>query len=287
MRPVNRRKVRALRNDNQSQNNNQPREERSLDSKNTENSPIKFLLSEGRFEEAIPHLEKLLDAEPCKAQDVVDLACAYQQTGKYEQAVDLFDHVLNTAGLNCSDRLMLYERAGYCRLAMGQIEHAACAFENAVSLDEQAFRAHVGLGLCMVHQGSRNEARVCFEKAIAINSDCADAHSNLGVLALSEDRVNDALDLFKRALETDPMHRDALPNYLTTAFALGAFEEAESLLRCYADLLPDNPDLTYQLAYCRLKLGREQQAQSLLEQVLETDPDHEDARTLLAECKTA
>ncbi len=283
---MHRRTVRTLRNDDLYHNDNQPPEKWPLDSRDTENPSIKFLLNEGRFEEAIPHLESLLDVEPCEAQDVVDLACAYQQTGRYERAVELFDHVLNAAGLNCLDRVMLYVRAGYCRLAMGHIEHAVRAFENAVSLDEEAFRAHVGLGLCMVHHGRKNDARECFEKAIAINPDCADAYSNLGVLALSENNANDALGLFKRALETDPMHRDALPNYLTTAFALGAFEEAESLLRCYADLLPHNPDLTYQLAYCRLKLGDEQQAQSLLQELLETDPDHEDARTLLAESET-
>jgi Flp pilus assembly protein TadD len=120
--------------------------------------------SDNRWEEAITRLEKELENDPCNAQDVVDLACAYQQAGRNVRAIELFEHVLSADGLNSHDRAALQERLGYCRLAMDQYEQSERIFEETISLDERSYRAHVGLGLCMARRGRKEEARACFEK---------------------------------------------------------------------------------------------------------------------------
>lgn len=246
-----------------------------------------LLLRENRFTEAISHLEKLVEAEPGEPQALADLACTYQRVRDYGNAIGLFERVLTANNLTPSERAVLYERLGYCRLMAQKKEEAVRAFENAISLDTDSFRSYVGLGLCMTHAGRTEEARPFFEKAIFINPGCADAYNNLGMLAWSEGRIEEGLALFKRALEIDPVHRDALPNYLSMAFSLELYEQAESLLRCYVNTIPDNPDLGCQLAYCHLKLGREQDARKLLQDVLVANPDHEDARALLEQCEEA
>jgi len=263
-----------------------PKEVMALDSTENLNETTQLLIGEGRFSEAIPHLEKVVGADSCDVQDAVHLACSYQQVGNHEAAIDLFEQILPAEELIPADRVALHERLGYCLLAAHERERAAAAFEKAISLDENASRSNIGLGLCMVETGRTGDARRLFERALEIYPDCADAYSNLGVLAWTELNLDEALAHFKRALEIEPTHKDALPNLLTLLFALESYEAAESLLQSYLDAAPDNRDLAYQLAYSRLKLGRPDEARALLQEILETDPGREDALALLAECTT-
>ncbi len=255
-----------------------------MDSNDRPNETTQTLLGEGRFSEAIPHLEALVAAESCEAQDAVDLACSYQQVGDYAAAVELFDQVIAREKLTASDLAALRERLGYCLLGVGDLDRARDEFERAIA--EDSLRAHVGLGLCMLQSKRPEEAKSFFEKAAEIDPDCADAYNNLGVLAWSEMALDEATAHFKRALEIEPTHRDALPNLLTLMFAFESYEAAESLLQCYAIADPDNGDLLYQLAYCHMKLGREDEARMLLRRILDACPDQEDALALLAECET-
>jgi tetratricopeptide (TPR) repeat protein len=250
------------------------------------NKNVPLLLSEGRFSEAIPHLEKLVTAESCDIQDAVHLACSYQQVGDHPAAIHLFEQVVDSEALNSTDRAKLYERFGYCLLTVQDFGRAAIAFETANTLGGLSFRANVGLGLCMVQVDRPHDAHAFFAKAIELNPNCADAYNNLGVLAWSEAGFDEAAGHFKRALEIAPTHKDALPNMLTLMFALESYESAKSLLECYATADPDNQDLLFQLAYCHMKLGRADKARALLKKILNGNPGSEDVLALLAECES-
>lgn len=251
----------------------------------SQNELADHLLSQGRFAEAVPHLERLLEADPSNLQGAVNLASAFQQTGEHEKAVEIFEQVLAWEDLVDSDRAALSERTGYCLLALGQVDRALQTFENAISADDKSFRAYVGLGLCMAQMKKAQDAEYYFQRAISIEPRCADAHNNLGVLAWSDMRLDDAFANFKRALEIDPLHKDALPNYLSLAFTLEMYDEAESLLKLYLKAAPDNPELAYQLAYCHAKQGRKEEARAMLEKLLANDPNREEAQDLLVECE--
>jgi superkiller protein 3 len=256
-----------------------------MDNRDDQNKTTSHLISEGRFSEAIPHLEKLVTADSCDIQDAVHLACSYQQVGDYPAATNLFEQLVDSEALNHTDRARLYERFGYCLLAEQDLGKAAIAFETAKTLDENSYRACIGLGLCMVQVSRHYDAHAFFMKALELFPDCADAYNNLGALAWSEAQFDEAAGHFKRALEINPTHKDALPNMLTLMFATESYDSAASLLECYATADPENQDLLFQLAYCHMKLGHADKARTLLKKILDTSPDQQDALALLAECK--
>jgi tetratricopeptide (TPR) repeat protein len=258
----------------------------TVDSKDNPNKTVPRLLSEGRFSEAIPHLEKLVTAESCDIQDAVHLACSYQQVGNYGAAINMFEQVVDSEALIPADRARLYERFGYSLLAAEDLGRAAIAFETANTLVGGSFRADIGLGLCMMKVGRPHDAHAFFAKALELNPNCADAYNNLGVLAWSQDSFEEAAAHFKRALEINPTHKDALPNMLTLMFELESYESAKLLLECYATADPENQDLLFQLAYCHIKLGRPDEARALLKKILNGDPGQENALALLAECES-
>ena len=257
-----------------------------MDSNDRPNEATQTLLVEGRFSEAIPHLEALVMAESCEAQDAVDLACSYQQVGDYAAAVELFDQIIERENLTALDLAALRERLGYCLLSIGDADRARDEFERTLAVSENSLRAHIGLGLIMLQSKRMALAKSFFTKAAEIDPDCADAYNNLGALAWSEAAFDVAAGHFKRALEIEPTHRDALPNLLTLLFMLESYETAESILQPYASADPNNGDLLYQLAYCHMKLGREDEARRLLNRILNAHPDQEDALALLAERET-
>ena len=259
-----------------------------MDSTTANNEIIETLIEKGSFSEAIPHLEQIMASGSFSAQQAVHLACSYQQTGDHAAAIDLFEQILAKEQLISADRALLFERLGYCFLAVQDVGKAAASFQSAIDEGESPCRAYIGLGLCCTHGGRSNEARAFFGKAVATGpEDAADAHNNLGVLAWTEANLEEALDSFKRALEIEPMHRDALPNLLTLMFTLESYEAAEPLLQSYLAAAPGNPELTYQLLYCKLKLGRPDEARALLHKLLDAEPGREDALALLAECDAA
>jgi tetratricopeptide (TPR) repeat protein len=257
-----------------------------LNSNDRPNEAAQTLLGEGRFSEAIPHLESLVKAESCEAQDAVNLACSYQQVGNHDAAIELFDQIIELETLSATDLAALRERLGYCLLAAGDPDRAQDEFEQALAVSEGSLRAHIGLGLRMLQSKRLIEAKSFFEKAADIDPDCADAYNNLGALAWSGAAFDVAVGHFKHALEIEPAHRDALPNLLTLLFTLESYEAAESLLLCYAAADPGNGDFQYQLAYCHMKLGREEEGRALLRKILDSCPGQEDAMALLAECET-
>ena len=76
-----------------------------MDPNDRPNEATQTLLVEGRFSEAIPHLEALVMADSCEAQDAVNLACSYQQVGDYAAAIELFDQIIEREDLIFGSRL--------------------------------------------------------------------------------------------------------------------------------------------------------------------------------------
>lgn len=80
------------------------------------------------------------------------------------------------------------------------LQHLRVAAENAADYDEP----HYYLGLILRTQGKRMEARAAFEHAIRINPENFKAHGNLGLIFLEQGNLIEAESHFRSALKINP-----------------------------------------------------------------------------------
>jgi tetratricopeptide (TPR) repeat protein len=156
-------------------------------------------LREGRFNEAVDHLEAALERAPNAAQVRYSLGMAYRGQGRLEQArAQLAKR--GTGGLRAADplvdslttllrgeraQLMLARRA----YDAGQFDEARAAFNKAVETAPSSAEARLGLGMALAQLGNAAGAIEQLEATLRLDANNVTAHMSLGmVLARSAAR---------------------------------------------------------------------------------------------------
>jgi tetratricopeptide (TPR) repeat protein len=195
-------------------------------------------------------------------------ACAWKQTGYWQNSETLARHALAATG----DNYMAYSILGTSYLRDGKPADAIPEFENALKLkpgysearnnlgnalaregklDEaigyfQAViknnpnfaDAHYNLGITLGQKGKTNEGIAEFQEAVRVNPRHAAAHNNLGIAFCKEGRINDGALQFKLAVESNPAFFDAYNNLGNALMQEGKVDEA---VNCYRQALAINP----------------------------------------------
>jgi tetratricopeptide (TPR) repeat protein len=77
--------------------------------------------------------------------------------------------------------------------------HSKLAFEKALSIDAQHYRALTNLGNLALEAGNIDEAIICYEKALKLKEDFANAHHNLAVAYRKKGQVSKSVSALKKA----------------------------------------------------------------------------------------
>ena len=129
-----------------------------------------LLQNRGELDEAIEHLERVLQLKPDSAQTHNNLGNALSDQGKLDQAV----------------------------------QH----YQRAIQLNPDFAKAHMNFGNALAKLGKRDEAIQQFERALQINPDYVKAHINLGNVLSAQGKLDEAIQHYQQALQLNP--KDAI-----------------------------------------------------------------------------
>jgi len=136
--------------------------------------------------------------------------------GRAEEAVEPLQRLVAIQPDNAEARSLL----GAALLILRRTDDAVEALRQAVALDPTPSRlANVGLALSMAGRG--DEAIATLMEGVRDHPDHAGLWNNLGIALASAGRLSEARDALRRALEIDPDARDARANLADVEALLG------------------------------------------------------------------
>ncbi len=162
----------------------------------------------GRFEEAIPYLERALTIEPDRATTLFELAHAYENTGRFARAIALYRD-----GLRASpDDAGALTNLGRCLLSMGQPEEALQMLDRALLQRPDSEPALSNYGVALIQVGRVRDALIHLNEAARKYPANADLRVNLGIAYAANGDAASALREFEAALQLDPENDQARMN---------------------------------------------------------------------------
>jgi predicted TPR repeat methyltransferase/Flp pilus assembly protein TadD len=214
-----------------------------------------LLTQAGQAQAAVPLLERAAADRPADPAFVHNLAEAYLQCGRANDAVAAFDRAIGLAP-NRPDALLA---AGIARLARKEPDDA----DDALTLLKRAQleglgspELHQHLAVALLMTGRVDEAVAECNTAIERNPDYAEAHYHLGVACRQQGNILEALQSMRRAVELQPEYLRACQNLAVLEAEVGRLPEAEALLRRVVALKPDARDAHQTLGLLLQRMGR-------------------------------
>ena len=178
-----------------------------------------------------------------------------------------------------------YNALGAAYAEANKLNCAIPAFEEALSLNEQNWRARYNLALALIQKGEVNKAATHLHILIQQKPDSPEAHNILGNLLRHQGDLEAAEQEFKTALKCDP-------TFASAALSLGQILIDQKRYTAAAVYLQDalktspTPELQAQLqtmlAVAYAQNGETDQAIGTLERVIKDHPDDAEAHFNLA-----
>ncbi|MGO9804053.1 MAG: tetratricopeptide repeat protein, partial [Steroidobacteraceae bacterium] len=233
----------------------------------------------GRAREAVPLYERALERNPRLIEAHNNLGNALQELGDRARAVGCYRQAL---ALNPNDA-EAHANLGNALRQLGQLEEALTSLERAVALDPAASLAHNNLGLALAARGRSAEAVASFRRALELNPRFVQALQNLGNLLCEAGDNRAAVDPFRRVLELDPQRADAHCQLGRALYELGEHAQSIASYRRALALQPAHAQAQLGLATALRLEGPVSEAEAGCRAILGADPDHVGALSLLGD----
>lgn len=194
--------------------------------------------------------------------------------GKYEKALDIYNHVLKKEPNN----LKALINKGVVLYGLRDYEEAEEQYKKVLSVEPNNIETIVNLGLLQNKMGKQQEAEDCYKKAAGLEPDEKNFQDLLyrGIALNKLGKVEEAILYFDRALKINPCHDRLLVNIGISNDALGRYEKA----RWYYDkALESNPRSVLALynKACSFSLeGNKDEALQYLEEAIRLNPRFKD-----------
>ena len=236
-------------------------------------------------------------------QDVLNSAIAMHQGGQIDEAIQLYQKVMDTDEANASAlhlfgvlhhqlgddvrAIAMIGRALALRPSMpiahanlaeayrcsGQPERAVGCCRLALKLWPDCPEALCNLGMALQALGRREDAVEQFRRALKIRPDFAPFHNNLGIALRELGQLDLALEHFRRAVELDRAFAPALNNLGQMLLDRGQPAQALPHFQEAARLQPDLPAVHHNLGKALEALARWVDARAAFLDALRLDPD--------------
>lgn len=228
------------------------------------------LVSLGRRDEAMAHLEHALALNPSHLRARVQYADLLGEAGRHAEALSHYDSLLVEAQ-GAAD--VMGKRAAML-LALGQTQTALEACDRALDIDARCFAALVVQGNALRELGRYEEALTSFTRALNLIPQSVDVMIARGVTLASSGRTDDALRAFNEAVATSPGHIGALHNSAVALERLGHAEDA--LARSERVLAIDEKHVgaLANRGNALLSLGRRPEALASYDEAMRHEPDN-------------
>jgi tetratricopeptide (TPR) repeat protein len=260
---------------------------------------IRLYVAQKEADQALVHLNYLLEQNPGDLHAQVRKAQIYGEQGNFSAAIEELNAVLRDRPneLRVRDFLGLlyeekkdYERAiqtyqanveidptffdsilhlGFVSYRLKRNDEALSYLDQAVKLSPKRPEPYLLLGLTYFQMKDYQRAKASLEEGIHQDPSNAELHFNLGTAYDKLDRFDDVVREMEQALELNPEHADAL-NYLGYSYADRGInvEEAVTLTQRAVAIKPHNGYYVDSLAWALFKVGRTDEALEMMQRAV-------------------
>jgi tetratricopeptide (TPR) repeat protein len=165
-------------------------------------------LQQGRAEEALPVIERVIELVPDAADAHGNMGSALQALERFSEAVQAFRTAISFA----PDAAHHHYNLGNTLRADGDKQGAVQAYREAIRCAPDLVQAHSNLATTLSELGLFDEAVAHCKLAIQYQPGFADAHYNLGNAYREAGRHEDAIRAYKDAIQHNPDHANAYCN---------------------------------------------------------------------------
>ncbi len=237
-----------------------------------------ILMDDGRFEEAIPLLERALEKDPKFSRALIALGYSLLKTNHIDEARTKLLRAIDLA----PESSLAHVNLGLTFLEQGLTVDAADQFEIAAGMSPEDSLALFNLGLVRIEQGELDAARRALEGAAEIEPRNPDVRNALGGVFERQGELEAAAGQFRLALREDPNHVLAGANLAKTLILLDRGDEALAQLRRAVEAAPDNRDLRDTLCVELLRRKQAEEALAHLDVMLEKAPEDTELGLVIA-----
>jgi len=231
--------------------------------------------------EAIFFIAKALKLQPNNPESHANIALAYKDQGKLEQAVKHFRESIRLDPY----APVVHNNLGNVLREMSRPHEAVKAYERALRLDGDFSQCWSNLAAALNEADKRKAARRAVERALQLEPTLAQAHNNKGDIALSEAKYEEALECYRRATELNPKYVAALINMARTLRDMDDPRSAVQTLESALEIEPNNPEAHHAMGVLREQLGNQERAATSFKDAIKVAPGMAIAHYYLAQLR--
>jgi tetratricopeptide (TPR) repeat protein len=191
-------------------------------------------IAERRWKEAVNALKRVLNADRNNGPAMANLAIAYQQQRKFNDAGKMIKRALEAAPMDPEIHVL----HGRLLHSYGEMDNAANAYSHALQLNPQNPEAYRELGVLLLDAGVLDQATEALVVAIKLNPKDAVAFYHLGLIKKKQGQEPEAIDAYAMAVALKPDYAEAHVNLAKIAIDRGKFELGERSCRKAIEVNP-------------------------------------------------
>jgi len=234
-----------------------------------------------RPDEAVVLISRALKFEPNNPESHANIALAYKDQGKLEQAVKHFRESIRLDPY----KPVVFNNLGNVLRELGKPLEAIKAYERALQLDGDFSQCWCNLAAALNEAEKRKAARRAVERALRLEPTLAQAHNNRGDIALAEAKYPEALECYRQATALNPKYVAALINMARTQRDMDDPDAALQTLRNALEIEPNNPEAHHAMGVLQEQLGNRDDAAAAFQEAIRVAPGMAIAHYYLAQIR--
>lgn len=195
------------------------------------------LLVSGRVQQAAKSLEQILKDDPDNVNVMNNLATAYAQMNRRDEAFELLQRALMTDEKKHTTYVNLANWSAMHGQYAKALEYADAAIKRGPRVD----LAHRARASVLFHLHRYDEALASAKMAAVLNPSDARIQEQCADLAIRSRRVDDAVEHYHAAISIDPRRAESWIGLARIYLAAGRIQDAQQAIAEAQRLAPQNP----------------------------------------------
>ena len=189
------------------------------------------------YEHALRAAEDLASIRGLKEDSIAQASCLIH-LGRYEQAVAVYDRMLEADGQNAA----ALQLRGWILNRIGRYDKALHSCDLSIEIDPAVCRTWCYKATVLLNLSRPDEALQACETAIALDGADALAWLTRGTALVDLDLFEEAFTAFSRAVELDPQNAKARVHLCATLIELNRYDEAMKEAQRAIETNPSEPE---------------------------------------------
>ena len=160
----------------------------------------RILQDQGRLEEAVTTVRRIVELAPSFVQGHLRLGNALFEQGSAEEAIHCYHEALKIE----PDNVHGHSNLGFALTKIDRLEEAIDCLNAAIERSPQSASLHANLGVALSRQGNLESAITEYRTAIQLSPDHALSYGNLGLSLKKKGQLKEAIACFERQAKLDP-----------------------------------------------------------------------------------